>query len=65
MMKFFKTTEWLLDRYRAEHKRAEELEQQRNTWIKRAVAMAGPDDIAQWARDGGGKHDINLSGSRS
>ena len=60
MMKLFKTIEDLISRHTAQHKRCLELEAQRNTWIRRAVAMAGPDDIAQWAREGGGKHDINL-----
>ena len=51
-----------LNRCKAQHKRCLELEAQRNTWIRRAVAMAGPEDIAQWAREGGGPHDINLGG---
>lgn len=51
-----------LNRCKAQHKRCLELEAQRNTWIRRAVAMAGPDDIAQWAREGGGPWDINLGG---
>lgn len=61
-----------LNRCKAQHKRvlhleahAEELEQQRNTWIRRAIAMATADDLAQWAREGGGPWDIQLSGRKS
>lgn len=53
------------NRRKSQHKRCLELEQQRNIWIRRAVAMAGPDDIAQWARDGAGPWDINFSGRKS
>lgn len=59
-MNLLRTVEDLLSKYTNLHKRCRELERQRNLWLMRAVAMAGPDDLAQWVRDGGGKHDIHL-----
>lgn len=65
MNKLISTIEELVTRYTRQHKRSLELEKQRDTWIMRAVSMATADDLAQWARDGGGLHDIQLSGSSS
>lgn len=59
-MNLLRTVEDLLSKYTNLHKRCRELERQRNLWLMRAVAMAGPDDLAQWVRDGGGKNDIHL-----
>ena len=59
-MNLLRTVEDLISKYTNLHKRCRELERQRNLWLMRAVAMAGPDDLAQWVRDGGGKNDIHL-----
>ena len=62
MMKLFKTIEWLISKLDEQKRISKELEAQRNTWIRRAIAMATADDLAQWAREGGGPWDINLGG---
>lgn len=58
-MSLIKTTEWLFSRFSDQSKRCIQLESQRNLWIRRAVAMAGPDDLAQWAREGAGPEDMS------
>ena len=64
-MNLLRTVEDLVSKYTNLHKRCRELERQRNVWLMRAVAMAGPDDLAQWAREGGSKDDIYIPGGRS